>query len=173
MRHIKFNDLVRHCLLVVVCVFSHLNATSKVVGMHNSYAASHYPQMEEVNTTVLLDTRGTANSDVQTATTCEYALAVLDDAVIRVRELKGTQLIIIARLGKGESSTRLNRIRLGLIEKSYLVRFPDLKFVTAEGTRVNSLGVIELYVGGRLTYTLPIKKNAKAYCVYQSKNDMS
>ncbi len=95
---------------------------------------------------------------------CETALLALDDAIIKVREMKDTYLIIIARSGEAEKSSRLNDIRLNVIEKSYLKRFPDVKYVTATGKRAKGFGQIEIYVGGKQLYVLPIKNNAKTFC---------
>ena len=173
MKTVNTKELVRKTLLIIVCGLTCNFAAWDTDGFQSTRESTVGNMQMEVNPTSLSQTKGYANTELQNATSCEYALAVLDDSVIRVRELKDTRLIIIARLGKGESSRRLSWARLGLIEKSYLGRFPDVKYVTAEGTRVKGFGVIEIYVGGRLLYTLPIEKNAKAFCVYKSKNDVS
>ncbi|HLL76708.1 MAG TPA: hypothetical protein VK421_15750 [Pyrinomonadaceae bacterium] len=70
-------------------------------------------------------------------------------------------IIIIARLGRGESSRSLNRQRLEA-QRSYLVKnrhFPKEKVVTAEGERVSDLGRIEFYVGGKSHTAFKVKRN--------------
>jgi hypothetical protein len=95
---------------------------------------------------------------------CDSAASYLDFAVIATRELEGAYLILIARLGTGETSRRLNQHRLSVVEEYVLRRGSDLKYVLAEGGRVKGLGQIELYVGGRLSRIMPFKKNASGYC---------
>ena len=96
---------------------------------------------------------------------CEGAAARLDFAVIETEKLEGTYLIIVARLGTSEVSIGLNHIRLAVAEEYVRRRGSDLKYVLAQGERVKGLGRLELYVGGRLKDVLPLKKNAKGYCV--------
>lgn len=95
---------------------------------------------------------------------CEGAAARLDFAVINTQKLEGAYLILIARLGSGEVSRRLNQIRLANAKEYVLRRGSDLKYVLAEGSRVKGLGRIEIYVGGKLTEIMPLKRNAKGYC---------
>ena len=94
---------------------------------------------------------------------CDDVLLYLDDTVSRSAKLGDAYLIVIARLGKGERSARLNRVRLSAIE-SYLRRKSKSKLVTAEGSRVEGLGRVEIYVGGQLMYTLRIVRNSKSFC---------
>lgn len=107
----------------------------------------------------------TAVLSLQEPVECDAALAYLDDAFLNTIKLAGTNLIIIARLGSGERSSQLNKSRLSWIKSYMSNRVPDLKYVIAEGGKVSGLGRVELYVGGRLLHTMPIKKNAKHYCV--------
>lgn len=95
---------------------------------------------------------------------CEDALLALDHGVIKVREMEDTYLIIIARPRNREKSAGLSQDRLRIIERSYLKRFPDIRYVTAVGSRTKGLGQIEIYVGGKLLSTLRIEKDAKAFC---------
>lgn len=120
-----------------------------------------------------IQSSGQAALTSQEPTTCEYAMAALDDSVITTREVKDTYLIIIARLGAGERINDLNKTRLGLIQTSYLKRYPDIKYVLAEGSRAKGLGTIELYVGGKLLYTLFFEKNEKSFCPYRNKDDVA
>jgi hypothetical protein len=98
-------------------------------------------------------------------TECDAATGRLDHAVIDTRKMEGAYLIIVARLGTGEKSRRLNQNRLAVVEEYVLRRGTDLKLVLAESSRVKGLGRIELYVGGRLLYVMPLKKNAPGYCL--------
>jgi hypothetical protein len=104
-------------------------------------------------------------SSQEQPTECDAATGRLDHAVIDTRKMEGAYLIIIARLGKGETSSRLNKYRLSVVEEYVLRRGSDLKYVLAEGSRVQGLGRVELYVGGRLLYIMPIKKNASGWCL--------
>jgi hypothetical protein len=96
---------------------------------------------------------------------CDTAASYLDFAVIDTRKLEGTYLIMIARLGNGETSRRLNQRRLTVVEEYVLRRGSDLKYVLAEGRRVRGRGRIELYVGGQLVRVLPFEQNADGYCL--------
>lgn len=95
---------------------------------------------------------------------CSSAIEYLDFAMIGTRKLEGAYLIIIARLGRGETSSRLNKRRLSIVDEYIKRNNSDLKYVLAEGSRVNGLGRLELYVGGQLSYVMPLVKNAKGYC---------
>lgn len=99
-------------------------------------------------------------------TTCEVTKAYLNDAAGRASDLEGTHLIVVARPGSGETSPRLNRERLKIV-MVYLKRYPELKVVGAEGESVKGLGRVEVYVGGKLLYTIPIKKNHPSVCISQ------
>ncbi len=105
-----------------------------------------------------------ATSLLQVPVECDTALAYLDEALVEMLQLKDTHLIVVARLGTGEVSSRLNTNRLNMIEAYFKRKLPDLKYVMAEGNEVKGLGRVELYVGGRLLHIMPIKKNAKGYC---------
>jgi hypothetical protein len=105
------------------------------------------------------------SSSQEEPTECDAATGRLDHAVIDTREMEGSYLIIITRLGKGETSSRLNKQRLSVVEEYVLRRGANLKYVLAEGRRVKGLGRVELYVGGRLLYIMPIKKNAPGWCL--------
>lgn len=96
---------------------------------------------------------------------CEGAATRLDFAVVNTRKIEGAYLILIARLGTGESSRTLNQARLSGVEEYVLRRGSDLKYVLAQGSRVKGLGRIEIYVGGQLADIMPLRKNAKGYCI--------
>jgi hypothetical protein len=115
------------------------------------------------------DSTNKSNENIDTASPqgpvgCDSASGYLDFAVMDTLKLEGAYLIIVARLGTGEKSRRLKQHRLAMIEE-YIKRRGDLnlKYVLAEGGRVRGLGRVELYVGGRLFRSMPLKKN-KGYC---------
>jgi hypothetical protein len=92
-------------------------------------------------------------------THCETTKAELD----RVTQTAGRDkaIIIIARLGSGESSRMINRRRLGGLRdylESVRAIAPD-KLITAEGERVHGLGRVELYVGGELLMVFTLNRN--------------
>jgi hypothetical protein len=96
---------------------------------------------------------------------CEGAATRLDFAVVNTRKIEGAYLILIARLGTGETSRSLNQARLSGAEEYVLRRGSDLKYVLAQGSRVKGLGRLEIYVGGQLAEIMPLRKNAKGYCI--------
>jgi hypothetical protein len=96
---------------------------------------------------------------------CEGAATRLDFAVVNTRKLEGAYLILIARLGTGEFSSSLNQARLSGVEEYVRRMGSDLKYVLAQGSRVKGLGRIEIYVGGQLAEIMPLRKNAKGYCI--------
>jgi hypothetical protein len=46
----------------------------------------------------------------------------------------------------------------------YLKRYPELKVIGAAGESVAGYGRVEIYVGGKLLYTIPIRKNQARVC---------
>lgn len=98
---------------------------------------------------------------------CETNSLILDN--MRYEATKGSGkdsfIIIIARLGNGESSRELNRRRLynlGMYWKEY--NLPAEKLILAEGERINGYGRVELYVGGKLFDVLLVNRD-KDLCV--------
>src|SRR6266446_10309489 len=89
---------------------------------------------------------------------CEINRLYVDDAGGRARKIAGSHVIVIGRLGDGERSSQLNRRRLEEVQR-FLEQLVSVKSVTAGGKRVQGYGVVELYVGGRLLYTLPLQRN--------------
>jgi hypothetical protein len=65
---------------------------------------------------------------------------------------------IIAHLGKGERSPRLNRRRLSCI-RTMLVNSSPEKITFAEGERVNGLGRVEFYLGSELMHVALVTRN--------------
>lgn len=94
---------------------------------------------------------------------CEIALAVLDNALQNAREVKDTNIIVIARLGRGEHKARLNQSRLQFVKN----RFESLGWtnsVFAEGSRVDDFGCVEIYIAGKQFVVLRLKKNVRHFC---------
>jgi hypothetical protein len=97
--------------------------------------------------------------------TCESFAALVDNALVEWQEMQGTHFIIIARPGAGARAGNLSRIRLGEVE-SYLKQRVDGRenYVTAEGSRVSGPGRIQVYVGGSLRVSIPVRKNSRNVC---------
>lgn len=94
-------------------------------------------------------------------TNCAFHIATLDAAHDEAD--RDSPVIVIARLGDDEQRRDLNRRRLHNV-RMYLTEFASLDpqtIITAEGERVRGYGRVELYVGGRLFYTLMIRPNAE------------
>ncbi len=64
-------------------------------------------------------------------------------------------VILIARLGKGESDNRLNQRRLYTASK-YL-NIAEANVVTGQGEKTDELGVVEVYIEGVLVESLTVK----------------
>src|SRR5918999_518062 len=94
-------------VLTLVCICG----AWQTIALGNLQSASHLSLTTEGKSK---HTKQVEVSPPQSPANCEDALGALDDAVIRVQQLKGSYLIIIARLGNKEKSARLNRIRLAL-----------------------------------------------------------
>ena len=97
---------------------------------------------------------------------CEEHSAFLDviSQKALVGEGKDGVVIAIARLGSGESSKELSRRRLENVRVYLLNRLPEGKLIIATGERVNELGRVEMYLGGKLVETLLANRN-KDLCV--------
>lgn len=94
--------------------------------------------------------------------TCESLSAFLDDAIIKWHEAEDSYLIVISRQGRGERSQGLGRARLGNVEQ-YLKRY-KVKYRTAVGSNVEGPGRIEIYVAGKLTNIVQVRKNRRSAC---------
>ena len=93
---------------------------------------------------------------------CEDLLAFLDIAIIDWLDLKGTHFIMIARRGTGETRPNLIRARFDYVEDH--LKGKNVDYVFAEGRPVEGYGRVEIYVGGRLRVSIPVKKNATQLC---------
>jgi len=74
-------------------------------------------------------------------------------------------IILVARLGKGETRCELNRRRLYNVSFRYKVTLgiPAEKVVAAEGERVDDYGRVEIYWNGEMIGALPVFKNKDIY----------
>ncbi len=74
-------------------------------------------------------------------------------------------IILVARLGKGETKRELNRRRLYNVSFRYKVSLgiPAEKVVAAEGERVYDYGRVEIYWNGEMIGALPVFKNKDIY----------
>ena len=97
---------------------------------------------------------------------CEVAGRYIDDAIARTTRAEGTYLIVIVRNGNREKALRVNQMRLAQV-KAYLEYTHLPKFLVAAGESIlvaagesiNDRGRIEIYVEGKLLYTLPLRRN--------------
>jgi hypothetical protein len=98
--------------------------------------------------------------DGLTGTDCEGIMLRLDTVAIADRDNANDQpMIIIARLGRRENNPNLNRRRLRQVAEYLTRRVAKGKIVTAEGARVDGLGQLEFYVGGKLNIVFKIRRN--------------
>ena len=92
-------------------------------------------------------------------THCEETKSVLDLTAQRA----GPEgfIIIIARLGTKETSSKLNRERMQLLaDFMHNTRgFPRERMVLAEGDRVRGLGRVEIYLRGKLFVVFTVNRN--------------
>lgn len=73
---------------------------------------------------------------------------------------KSDFLVLVARLGKGETNRRFNQRRLHNIRERIIARGIDpKKFIVAEGKKVSGLGRVEVYAGGKLIEVFPVPRN--------------
>ena len=98
--------------------------------------------------------------DGLTGADCEGIMMRLDFIAISAEELgKDQKIIIIARLGSGESSRGLVAGRLRQVADYLNRRVSRDRIITAEGERVRGLGLLEFYVGGKLHSVFKIRRN--------------
>jgi hypothetical protein len=89
---------------------------------------------------------------------CESVKAYLD--YVHVEAGNDKMIFLVARLGDGESSRRLNRRRSANIYR-YLTatrRIPRERIVKVEGERMRGNGRVEVYVGGSLIMVFTLKR---------------
>jgi hypothetical protein len=142
------------CLCIYCCIVSETIAQKRVLpAMSSSNPRNDQKSPVESTETIFM---------LQRPINCEDFQAYLDVTALRWQKMKGTSLIVIARPGTGERAHGLSKFRLSIIEDYY--NRHEVKYVTAEGSRVSGFGRLEFYVGGKLLTVIPIKKNSKAVC---------
>lgn len=91
----------------------------------------------------------------------ETTKAILDFAYIEHQQVSASEtMFIIARLGTGETSRKLNQDRLYAL-REYLFEYrklPASRLVTAEGERVKGPGQVEIYVNGKVYALFKMKR---------------
>jgi hypothetical protein len=98
--------------------------------------------------------------DGLTGADCEGIMMRLDIIAIAADEAgKDKTIIIISRLGSGESSRNLGRRRLRQVADYLNRRVARERIITAEGERVRGLGQLEFYVGGNLRSVFKVKRS--------------
>ena len=93
---------------------------------------------------------------------CEIYSQAVDIMLTEYWELIGKSdfLVLIARLGRGETNRKLNLRRLHNVRARIEFRYIDpKKFVIAEGEKVSGLGRVEVYAGGKLIEVFPVNRN--------------
>lgn len=84
----------------------------------------------------------------------------LDFVAIAAQEAgKDQTVIVIARLGSGESARSLSRGRLKQVTDYLNRRLARERIIPAEGVRVKGLGQLEFYVGGKLNTVFKFRRN--------------
>lgn len=98
---------------------------------------------------------------------CEYRTAVLDGITQKTPAYQS--IIVIARLGDGETRANLNWRRLQNV-RAYWADYPSPEgrrnpktIILAEGERVNGYGRLEFYVGGNLVEVMKVARNADLF----------
>jgi hypothetical protein len=93
--------------------------------------------------------------------TCEENVSYIANALTEgLKSDDSLYVIVIARLGDGERSKKLNTSRQQEIN-GYLKMLRVKNVVTAEGERKKGLGQLEFYIAGNLLLTLPVTRNSK------------
>ncbi len=98
---------------------------------------------------------------------CEEHLAI-SDFLLNEAEIRSDPIILVARLGDGETSRRYNQQRLAAIKDTigFRNRYPSEKFVLTQGERVKGKGQVEVYISGRLStiFKAGRRKNLRGRC---------
>jgi hypothetical protein len=139
-------------------MFEHLKTTPILLALillapvpnHNLHAQGEQSQKPRI----VGEPNGFSGND------CETIMSDLDFVAIAAHESgKADTLIIIARLGTGEHSRYLSRLRQRQVADYLNRRLPRERIITAEGERVRGLGQVEFYVGGKLHTIIKVKRN--------------
>lgn len=101
---------------------------------------------------------------------CEQQIAEYDNIFNSAKNQPETArtIIIVARLGSGETSRKYNQQRLAVAKQSLVfpVGYPAEQIITAQGDRVRGKGQVEFYIGGRLFTVFKVgrRKNLRGRC---------
>jgi hypothetical protein len=97
---------------------------------------------------------------------CEDILYQLDKAIYANSKNEKQKLILIFRLGKGESNEKLNETRIDRIRKYLERKGYSPRTVFAESSKRNDLGTMEIYLQGELFTELFFnRQNRLGICV--------
>jgi hypothetical protein len=94
------------------------------------------------------------------ATSCETTKADFD-LIAQTANGKESNVIVIARLGKGERSRSISRLRLRQVREWLLMvrGYSPGRIITAEGERSRGLGRVEVYISGKPFIIYHMKRN--------------
>lgn len=83
---------------------------------------------------------------------CEDNASIFDNLLV-VSQMQSATIIIIARLGDGETSRKYNEQRLAAVKIGIVLndRYPAEKIITAQGDRVRGKARVEVYINGQLS----------------------
>jgi hypothetical protein len=87
---------------------------------------------------------------------CEVALRYLENAITKAKTNTDRSLIFILHSGSGESN-KLASLRMKQL-KAYVSNW-GINTVVAQGESVKGYGIWEIYLEGKLLYSLPLFKN--------------
>lgn len=93
---------------------------------------------------------------------CETYSSDFDRMAVEFSDLieESDFLVLVSRLGKGESNRKLNQRRLHNVRERLKARSIDAQKITvAEGEKVGGLGRVEVYAGGKLIEVFPVHRN--------------
>lgn len=95
---------------------------------------------------------------------CEINAALMEHVSPLMQEYPNPNgaIILVARLGKGETRRELNHRRLFNVSERYRrnLGLPMEKVIETEGKRVDSFGRVEVYWNGELAGALLVSKNS-------------
>ncbi len=98
--------------------------------------------------------------DGLTGDDCEGIMMRLDFVAIAVEEAgREETVIVISRLGSGESVRSLSRRRLKQVADHLNRRLARERIILAEGVRIKGVGQLEFYVGGKLNIVFKVRRN--------------
>ena len=91
---------------------------------------------------------------------CESTKADFDE-IAAVANERDSNVIIISRLGKGERSRSISRLRLSQIRNHLMMvrGYSSDRIIIAEGERVKGLGLVEVYIKGKPFIIYRMKRN--------------